>query len=237
MRHPSPGPALGSRHSPGCRGADSAEHFVPKQLCCFLFYQARAEQRHASGWRHGATQACGGGRPAGIRWLLAKQRQPRTPAAQPAEAPPRPALQEVSQCMLLEREVEVQYRARMRKALQDKVNAAADSPLSQSPTCARCSQPMQRHDTETVSWVARWGRLHATVARYRCPACKDERRPLLDLLGVEWAWLLWGVEITPMSVWKVVQRLGESAAGYSEGMSRYHADSRREGASTREAPR
>src|ERR1039458_266756 len=91
---------------------------------------------------------------------------------------------------------------------------------------------------------------------------KDERRPLLDLLGVEpgrisgslarlwallavgapytlaaqWAWLLWGVKISPMSVWKVVQRLGESAAGYSEGMSRYHADSRREGASTREAP-
>src|ERR1017187_3640294 len=122
---------------------------------------------------------------AGSRWLLAKQRQPRTPAAQPAEAPPRPALQEVSQCMLLEREVEVQYRARMRKALQDKVNAAADSLLSQSPTCARCSQPMQRHDSETVSWVARFGRLHATVTRYRYPACKDERRPLLDLLGVE----------------------------------------------------
>src|ERR1039457_4320840 len=260
MRHPSPGPALGSRHSPGCRGADSAEHFVPKQLCCFLFYQARAEQRHASGWRHGATQACGGGRPAGSRWLLAKTASaPAPPPPQPAEAPPRPALQEVSQCMLLEREVEVQYRARMRKALQDKVNAAADSLLSQSPTCA---VPMKRHDTETVSWVARWGRLHATVARYRCPACKDERRPLLDLLGVEpgrisgslerlwallavgapytlasqWAWLLWGVKISPMSVWKVVQRLGESAAGYSEGMSRYHADSRREGASTREAP-
>jgi transposase len=170
-------------------------------------------------------------------------------------------LQEVSQFMWLEREVEIQYRASMRKALQDKVNAVADSLLSQSPTCARCSQPMQRQDTETVSWVARFGRLHATVARYRCPACKGERRPLLDLLGVEpgrisgslarllallavvapytlaaqLAWLLWGVKISPMSVWKVVQRLGESAAGYSEGMSRYHADSRSEGASTREA--
>src|ERR1017187_427529 len=277
MRHPSPGPALGSRHSPGCRGADSAEYFVPKQLCCFLFYQARAEQRHASGWRHGATQACGGGRPreAGGSWpnsvsRVRRAHNPRRPrrvrlvprAPQPAEAPPRPALQEVSQCMLLEREVEVQYRARMRKALQDKVNAAADSLLSQSPTCARCSQPMKRHDTETVSWVARWGRLHATVARYRCPAGKDERRPLLDLLGVEpgrisgslarllallagvapytlaaqLAWLLLGVKISPMSVWKVVQRLGESAAGYGEGMSRYQADSRSEGASTREAP-
>src|SRR3989442_5175803 len=39
-----------------------------------------------------------------------------------------------------------------------------------------------------------------------------------------------------MSVWNVVQRLGESAAGYSEGLSQYHADSRSEGASTREAP-
>src|ERR1019366_6773837 len=102
--------------------------------------------------------------------------------------------------------------ARMRKALQDKVNAVADSLLSQSPTCARCSQPMQRHDTETVSWVARWGRLHATVARYRCPACKDERRPLLDLLGVEpgrisgslarlWALLAVGAPYTLAAQW------------------------------------
>ena len=94
------------------------------------------------------------------------------------------------------------------------------------------------------------------------PACKDERRPLLDLLGVEpgrisgslarllallavvapyplaaqLAGLLLGVKISPMGVWKVVQRLGESAARYSEDLSQYHADSRSEGASTREAP-
>jgi len=172
---------------------------------------------------------------------LAKQRQPHKPAAQP-EAPQRPALQEVSQFMLLEREVEIQYRPRMREALQNKVNAVADSLRSQMPACSRCSQPMRRHDVETVSWVALFGRLQATVVRYRCPACKDERRPLLDLLGVEpgrisgslarllallavvapyslaarLAWLLLGVKISPMSVWNVVQRLGESAAGYSE---------------------
>src|ERR1017187_1957405 len=201
-------------------------------------------------------------RPAGSRWLLAKQRQPRTPAAEPVEAPQRPALQEVSQFMLLEREVEIQYRPRMREALQNKVNTVADSLRDQTPACSRCSQPMKRHDTETVSWGARFGRLHASVARYRCPTCKDERRPLLDLLGVEpgrisgslarllallavvapyslaaqLAWLLLGVKISPMSVWNVVQRLGESAACYSEGLSRSHADSRREGASTREAP-
>jgi hypothetical protein len=193
---------------------------------------------------------------------LAKQRQPRTPAAEPAQAPPRPALQEVSQFMVLEREVEIQYRPRMLEALQNKVNAVADSLQGQPPACSQCRQPMKRHDTETVSWVARFGRLHAPVARYRCPACQDERRPLLDVLGVEpgrisgslarllallavvapytlaaqLAWLLWGVKISPMGVWKVVQRLGESAARYSEGLSQYHADSRSEGASTQDAP-
>ena len=198
----------------------------------------------------------------GSRWLLTKQRQPRTPAAQPAEAPRHPVLQDVSQFMLLEREVEIQYRPRMREALQDKVNAVADALRDQTPACCRCGQPMKRHDTETVSFVARFERLHAAVARYRCPACKDERRPLLDLLGVEpgrisgslarllallavvapyplaaqLAGLLLGVKISPMGVWKVVQRLGESAARYSEDLSQYHADSRSEGASTREAP-
>jgi hypothetical protein len=193
---------------------------------------------------------------------LAKQRQPRTPTAPLAEAPRQPALQDVSQFMLLEREVEIQFRPRLLEALQNKVNAVADSLRGQTPACSRCCQPMKRHDTETVSWVARFGRLQAPVDRYRCPACQNERRPLLDLLGVEpgrisgslarllallavvapyplaaqLAWLLLGVKISPMGVWKVVQRLGESAARYSEELSQYHADSRSEGASTGEAP-
>ena len=171
-------------------------------------------------------------------------------------------MQEVSQFILLEREVELEHRPRMLEALQTKVNAVADSLQDQTPACSQCRQPRKGHDTEIVSREARFGRLHAAVARYRCPRCKHERRPLLDLLGVEpgrisgslarWlallavvapytlaaqlAWLLLGVKVTPMGVWKVVQRLGEPAARYSEGMSQYHADSRSEGASSREAP-
>ena len=193
---------------------------------------------------------------------MAKQRSQRPPSAQPAAAPPRPALQEVSQFILLEREVEIQYRPRMLEALQGKVNAVADSVRDQTPSCARCGQAMKRHDAEPVSWTARFGRLHATVARYRCRDCKNERRPLLDLLGVEpgrisgslarllallavvapytlaaqLAWLLFGVRISPMGVWKVVQRLGEPAARYSDALSQYHADSRSAGAPTRDAP-
>jgi len=86
---------------------------------------------------------------------------------------------------MLEREVEMQYRPGMQEALQNKVHAVADSLGGQTPACSRCGQARKRHDTETVSWVARLGGLHASVVRYRCPACKEERRPLLDLLGVE----------------------------------------------------
>ena len=109
---------------------------------------------------------------------------------------------------------------------------------------------------------ARFGRLRVGVPRYRCPNCGLESRPLLDLLGVEpgrisgslarllallaavapgplaarLAGLLLGVAISPMGVWRVAQRLGQAAASYSEALSRYHADSRSEGASTQEAP-
>jgi hypothetical protein len=193
---------------------------------------------------------------------LAKQRQPHNPAAEPAEAPRRPALQEASKFLLLEREVEIEYRPHMLEALQYKVHAVADSLQGQAPACSQCRQPMKRHDAETVSWTARFGRLCASVARYRCPVCHDERRPLLDVLGVEpgrvsgslarllallavvapfplaaaLAELLLGVQISPMGIWKVVQRLGESAARYSAELSHYHADSRSEGASTQDAP-
>ncbi len=168
----------------------------------------------------------------------------------------------VPQFIELEREVELEYRPLLLEALQSKVNGVADSVRGQAPACCRCSLPMKRHDSETVSWTARCGTLHVAVERYRCRVCKSEQRPLLGLLGVEpgrisgslarlvallavvapyalaarLAWELLGVKITPMGVWKVAQRLGESAASYSEELSQYHADSRSEGASTQDAP-
>ena len=150
----------------------------------------------------------------------------------------------------------------MLEALQAKVNAVADSVREQPPVCAQCGQPMKRHDTETVHWLASFGQLYAAVARYRCRACKQNCRPLLDLLGVEpgrisgslarllallavvtpftlaarLAELLLGVKISPMGVWNVAQRLGESAARYSEALSQYHWDSRSESVPTQDAP-
>ena len=167
-----------------------------------------------------------------------------------------------SQFLLLERAVEDEYRPRMLKELQCRVDALAESARASSPACTSCGRQMVCQDIRPVSWWARFGRLRPRVARYRCPDCHGECRPLLDLLGVEpgrisgslarllallaavapyplaarLAGLLLGVDISPMGVWRVAQRLGQAAAIYSEGLSQYHADSRGEGAPTQAAP-
>src|SRR6202521_6167467 len=177
--------------------------------------------------------------------------------------PMRPMLAEhPSRFLLLERAVEDEYRPRMLQELQGRVNDLAEKTRATSPVCARCGRLMVCQDVRPISWWARFGRLRVGVPRYRCPACGLECRPLLDLLGVEpgrisgslarllallaavapyplaarLAWLLLGVTISPMGVWRVAQRLGQAVASYSEDLSRYHADSRSEGAPTHAAP-
>src|ERR1700730_12369868 len=90
-----------------------------------------------------------------------------------------------SQFVLLERAVEDEYRPRMLKELQGRVDALAESARESCPACAGCGRQMVCQDVRPVSWVARFGRLRTRVARYRCPACPGECRPLLELLGVE----------------------------------------------------
>jgi hypothetical protein len=167
-----------------------------------------------------------------------------------------------SQFLLLERAVEDEYRPRMLTELQRRVDALAESARASSPDCVDCGRQMVCQDVRPVSWWARFGRLRTRVARYRCPTCHGECRPLLDLLDVEpgrisgslarllavlaaiapyplaarLAGLLLGVTISPMGVWRVAQRLGQAAASYSDGLSQYHADSRSEGAPTQAAP-
>ena len=189
--------------------------------------------------------------------------QRRLSQPEPAEPPLRPRLtDQPSRFVLLEREVELEYRPQMLEALQRKVNTVAEEARATAPECPRCGHPMNYHDARPVSWLAHWGRLQASPARYRCSPCKQQRRPLLDLLGVEpgricgslarrlgllaavapyelaarLGQLLLGVSISAMGVWRVAQRLGQAAADYSEALSQYHADSRSEGASIEQAP-
>jgi hypothetical protein len=157
--------------------------------------------------------------------------------------------------MELERAVEEEYRAQMLRSLQAKVEQEAESIREQVPNCVHCGEAMHYHDTRKVSWIARFGKLWAEAVRFRCKPCGYDCRPLLDHLGVEpgrisgslarllallgvivpyelaarLAWLLLGVRVSAMGVWRVTQRLGEAAACYSEELSRYHGDSRSEG--------
>lgn len=189
--------------------------------------------------------------------------QQRRSSPEPETPPARPALaEEPPQFLLLEREVEIEYRPQMKEALQRKVDAVAEAVQATAPECPHCGQPMRRHDTRSVSWLARVGALRASVSRYRCRPCRCECRPLLDVLGVEpgrisgalarllallaavapyplaarLAELLLGVTVSSMSVWRVAQRLGAAAACYEDDLSRYHADSRSTGAPTAGAP-
>jgi hypothetical protein len=177
--------------------------------------------------------------------------------------PMRPLLETgASRFMMLERAVEEEHRPHMLADLQRRVEALAETAQTHLAGCSRCGQPMRCQDTRPVSWWARFGQLRAEVSRYRCPACHWECRPLLDLLGVEpgrisgslarllallgavapyplaarLAQLLLGVTISPMGVWRVAQRLGQAAAGYSEALSVYYADCRSETKSPGSAP-
>jgi hypothetical protein len=164
--------------------------------------------------------------------------------------------------MLLEREVEQEFRPLMLAELQRRVDAVAQLGRTVVPACPRCGQTMARKDTRPVSWLARFGRLSAQVSRFVCRGCQMQCRPLLDLLGVEpgrisgslarllavlaavapyplaarLAWLLLGVDVNAMSVWRATQRLGQAAADYSEGLSAFHADSRSQGVANPNAP-
>jgi hypothetical protein len=118
---------------------------------------------------------------------MARQRQPRTPAAHVAPpSPARPRLaDQVPRLMVLEREVEDKFRPRLLDALQRRVDALAAGLSEAAVNCPRCLHPLHYHDSPTVSWLTRFGRMRARASRYRCPACRQEHRPLLELLGVE----------------------------------------------------
>jgi len=110
----------------------------------------------------------------------------RLSAPEPETPPARPVLpDEPPRFLLLERAVEIEYRPQMLAALQGKVNAVAAAARGTVPVCPHCGRPMRCQDTRPVSWLARCGRLHAPVSRYRCPPCRYECRPLLDLLRIE----------------------------------------------------
>ena len=161
---------------------------------------------------------------------------------------PRPVLaDEIPRFIQLEREVEDEFRPALLGALQRRVEALAESLSTPPPSCPQCGRCMASHDARPVSWRCRFGRLQVHARRYRCPHCRREARPLLDRLGVlgavvpyelaaRLALLCVGVKLSPMSVWRAVQRLGEACEQYGEALAHYHADSDSTPAPSLQAP-
>src|SRR5712692_7889153 len=98
--------------------------------------------------------------------------QRRLSHPEPVDPPLPPRLcDQPSRFVLLEREVELEYRPQMSEALQRKVDTVAEEGRGTMPECPQCGQPMGYHDARPVSWLAHWGRLQAYPARYRCSPC------------------------------------------------------------------
>ena len=92
--------------------------------------------------------------------------QRRLSRPEPVEPPLRPRLADLpSHFVLLEREVELEYRPQMLEALQCKINKVAEEARVTVPECPQCGQPISYHDAPPVSWLAHWGRLQASLAR------------------------------------------------------------------------
>jgi hypothetical protein len=112
---------------------------------------------------------------------------------------------------------------------------------------------MQARGRRPSSFITRFGRLKLRPATYRCRRCRRQEQPLLARLGIEagrvsgalarllallgvvvpyelaarLAKLFFGVDVSTMTVWRAVQRLGEAREKYIEEQARFCSDPNR----------
>lgn len=160
-------------------------------------------------------------------------------------------LDEVAPLIRMEREVDVEFRPAMRARLVEKIQAFDDEQRGTAPRCVICKRAMEsRGRRPAPSTLTRYGGLSLTSTVYRCKPCRLQVRPLWQRLGVEegrvsgsLARLLallgvvvpyemaaklclhfFAVEVSPMAVWRAVQRLGAACEAYTEQQARFLAD-------------
>lgn len=170
------------------------------------------------------------------------------------EAVPRPSvLDEVAPLIRMEREVEEEFRPAMLARLHEKIDEFDAQQKGMAPRCPKCKRAMRsRGRLRAPSLLVRFGMLLLVSTVYRCRPCKEQLRPLWQRLGVETGQvsgslarllallgvvvpyelasklceLFFGIEVSPMAVWRAVQRLGESCAAYTEQKARFFGDAR-----------
>jgi hypothetical protein len=184
---------------------------------------------------------------------MSRRRQKPKPVeahrAPPPALPPELA-GEVPLLMRLEREVEDEYRPQMLARLGERVASVEREFAGKAPGCGDCGRAMRGRGRKGSSFITRFGVLKLRPAIYRCRGCRRREQPLLSRLGVEagrvsgalarllallgvvvpyqlaasLAKLFFGVEVSPMTVWRAVQRLGESCEKYIEEQAKFCGD-------------
>ena len=175
-------------------------------------------------------------------------------------------LDEIPRIIQLEREVEDEFRGQMMQRLKEKIEEVDSAMSGHAPVCenGHASHPMKSRGRKKRTLITRFGEICVWVQTYRCieEGCGQTCRPLMDALGIETgrisgmlarllallgvvvpyelaarlAFLFFGVEVSAMSVWRSVQRLGAACEQYSEELARFHADPRTELEEPAEAP-
>ena len=187
--------------------------------------------------------------------------RPRGPVAPPRPLPPELEA-EVPSLIRLEREVEDEFRLPMCARLGEKVAAFEASHFGQGLDCERCGVRMHSKGRRSCSFLTRFGKLDLRPQTFRCDGCKVSSRPLLDRLGIEagrvsgslarllallgvvvpyelaarLVLLFFGIEVSAMTVWRSVQRLGEAADKYTQEQARFFADPHNEVAAPGDGP-
>lgn len=168
----------------------------------------------------------------------------------PPEAAPVEVASEVPLLIRLERQVEDEFRSAMCVRLSEKIATA--TAVLPAPRC-ECGRAMKSRGRKCASFVTRFGQLTLRPTTYRCKVCKRQRRPVLEMLAVEvgrvsgslarllallgavvpyqlaarLAYLFFGTEVSAMTVWRSVQRLGQAVDRYVDQQAKCHGDPRR----------
>jgi predicted RNA-binding Zn-ribbon protein involved in translation (DUF1610 family) len=191
--------------------------------------------------------------PRGSCLVARRKRIPAPPRAHVAPAPAaKPCLlEEVPLLIRLEREVEEEFRPQMLARLNERVRQEGERLAEKGPPhCAACGKSMKSRGRRSWSFVCRFGKVKGEETVYRCKPCRKQHRPLQRALGVEIGRIsgslarlvalvgivvpyplaarlveqFFGVQLSAMTVWRCVQRLGEACEQYTEATAAYYRD-------------
>lgn len=170
-------------------------------------------------------------------------------------------LEDVPVLIRLEREVEMEFRPQMRDRLKERIED--EQKRLGAPHCEKCGARMPSRGRKSFGVLTRFGDVDLGARVYRCKGCKGDVRPLLAHLGVEAAGCVsgglarlvallgvvvpyelaaklveqfFGITLSPMSVWRCVQRLGEACDEHTRKLAEFHADPNRCGELPSAAP-